>query len=93
MPSEIAKLAERIIEPVAPKLTAQELEQITGQIREAFEQFIVKRTTADAGFRNMAVGIIEPVQPKFTEAERSRVVDRLSGAMAAFCQGLGQRAA
>jgi hypothetical protein len=41
----------------------------------------------------MAVNIVEPVQPKFTATERGRMVNRLSGAMAAFCQGLAQRAA
>jgi hypothetical protein len=93
MQAEIAKLAERIIEPLASKLTAQELEQVTGQIRDAFEQLNVKRTEADASLESMAVNIVGPVQPRFTEAERRRVVNRLSGAMAAFCQGLSQRAA
>jgi hypothetical protein len=92
MQAEIAKLAERIIEPVTAKLTAEELEQVTGQIRDAFEQ-LIRRTEAGAGFEGMAVNIVEPVQPKFTAAERGRMVNRLSGAMAAFCQGLGQRAA
>src|SRR5258706_12931585 len=39
MQTEIAKLAERIVEPVAAKLTMQELEHVVGQIRHAFEQF------------------------------------------------------
>jgi hypothetical protein len=93
MQAEIAKLAERIIEPVAAKLTAQERQQVVGQIRDAFEQFNLNRTTPDLSFENMAVRILEPVQPNLTDAERKRCVDRLSGAMAAFCQGLGHRAA
>ena len=93
MQGEIAKLAERIIEPAAAKLTAQERKQIVGRIRDAFEQFNLNRKTPDLGFENMAVRILEPVQPSLTDAERKRCVDRLSGAMAAFCQGVGQRAA
>ena len=93
MQAEIAKLAERIIEPVAAKLTAQEREQVVARIRDAFEQ-LAGRAAAGTNFENEAASIVEPVQPGFTDAERRRVVDRLSGAMAAFCQGgLGQRAA
>jgi predicted lipoprotein len=93
MQAEIAKLAERIVEPVAVKLTAQDLERVVGQIRDTFEQLNIKRTAADPGFDNMAANILEPVRPSLTDAERRRAVDRLSGAMAAFCQGPGQRAA
>jgi hypothetical protein len=93
MQAEIAKLSERIIEPVAGKLTAQEREQVVARIRDAFEQ-LAARAAAGTNFENEAASIVEPVQPGFTDAERRRVVDRLSGAMAAFCQGgLGQRAA
>jgi hypothetical protein len=91
MQAEIAKLAERIIEPVATKLTEQEREQLVGQIRDAFEQ--LNRSAPDMSFEDMAVGILEPVQPNLTDAERRRAVDRLGGAMAAFCQGVAQRAA
>jgi hypothetical protein len=91
MQAEIAKLAERIIEPVGAKLTAQEREHVVGQIRDAFER--LNRAAPGASFETMAAGILEPVQPNLTDAERKRGVDRLSGAMAAFCQGLGQRAA
>jgi hypothetical protein len=93
MQAEIAKLAERIIEPVAAKLTAQEREQVVGQICDAFEQLSVNRGAPDASFEKTAAGILEPVQPSLTDSERRRGVDRLSGAMAAFCQGVGQRAA
>jgi hypothetical protein len=93
MPAEIAKLAERIIEPVAVKLTTQERKHVVGQIRSAFAQFNVKRT-ADTNLENIAVHILEPVQPRLTEAECTRMLDRLRGAMAAFCQvDLGQGAA
>ncbi len=91
MQAEIAKLAERIIEPVAAKLTARQREQVVGQIRDAFEK--LNRTASDSSFENMAVGILEPVHPNLTNAERKRGIDRLSGAMAAFCQGVGHRAA
>jgi hypothetical protein len=91
MQTEIAKLAERIIEPVAGKLTAPQREQVVGQIRDAFEK--LNRTASDSSFENMAVGILEPVHPNLTDAERKRGIDRLSGAMAAFCQGVGHRAA
>jgi hypothetical protein len=92
MQAEIAKLAERIIEPVAAKLTAQERKQIIGQIRDVFEQFNLNRKTPDLGFEKMAVRILEPVQPSLTDAERKRCVDRLSGAMAAFCEAPGRAA-
>lgn len=92
MEAEIAKLAERIIEPVAPKLTAQERKQVIGRTRDAFGQFNANRTTSDLSFETMAVRILEPVQASLTEAERKRCVDRLSGAMAAFCQGPGRAA-
>jgi hypothetical protein len=94
MPTEIAKLAERIIEPVAAKLSAEEREQVTGHIRRAFEQLDKERTVSGTSVTNIAAGIIAPVHPRLTDAERDRIVDRLSGAMAAFCQsGSGQRAA
>ena len=92
MQAEIAKLAERIIEPVAAKLTAQERKQVVGRIRDAFEQFNLNRTAPDLSFEDVAVRILEPVQPSLTDAERKRSVDRLSGAMAAFCQGPGRAA-
>jgi hypothetical protein len=88
MQAEIAKLAERIIEPVAARLTAPELEQVTGRIRDVFEQFNTSRAVPDAGFTAMAAGILDPVQASLTDAERKRAADRLGGAMAAFCQGL-----
>jgi hypothetical protein len=91
MRTGIAKLAERIIEPIATKLNAQEREQVVGQIRDAFEK--LNRTAPDASFENIAVSVLRPIHPKLTDAERKRGVDRLSGAMAAFCQSLGQRAA
>lgn len=86
MQTEIAKLAERIVEPVAAKLTMQEPEHVVGRIRYAFEQLNTRRTTADADFENMAVNILEPVKSILSEAEFTRTVDRLRGAMAGFCQ-------
>jgi hypothetical protein len=85
MQTEIAKLAERIIEPVAVKLTAQERQQVVGQIRAAFEQLSVKYAD-DTTFENRAVDILKAVQPRLTEIECTRMLDRLGGAMAAFCQ-------
>jgi hypothetical protein len=87
MQAEIAKLAERIVEPVAAKLATQELEYVVDRIRGAFEQFAKRCTTADTDFENIAVNILEPVQPKLSEAEFRRIVDRLRGAMVGFCQG------
>jgi hypothetical protein len=94
MRSEIAKLAERIVEPVATKLSAQELEPVVGRIRDTFED-LNKRAPADADFQDMAVNIVEPIRSMLSEAELGRIVDRLSGALAAFCQKVigGQRAA
>jgi hypothetical protein len=86
MQTEIAKLAERIVEPVAAKLTMQEPEHVVGRIRNAFEQLNTRRTTADADFENMAINILEPVKLMLSEAEFARTVDRLRGAMAGFCQ-------
>ncbi len=93
MQAEIAKLAERIIEPVAAKLTEQDLEHVVGQVRNTFEQLNVRRPAAEPSFEEMAVNILKSVQSCLTDAERRRAVDRLSGAMAAFCQAPGQRAA
>ena len=95
MRGEIAKLAERIVEPVATKLSTQELEPVLGRIRSTFEELDTKRATADADFEDTAVNIVEPIRPMLSEAEFSRIVDRLRGAMAAFCQKVieGQRAA
>jgi hypothetical protein len=92
MQAEIAKLAERIIEPVAAKLSDAERAEVTGQTRDAFEQLNADRPAPDVSFEHKAVTILGPVEPRLTTAERKRVVDRLSGAMAAFCQGLGQGA-
>lgn len=116
MPAEIARLAERVIEPLAARLSAQELAQITGEIRDAFERLDVRRAAAGArfeagveerleghlqerledranaedNFAKLAAAIVEPVEPRFSQAERCRMVDRLSGAMTAFAQGVGQ---
>ena len=86
MQAEIAKLAERIVEPVAAKLAAQELENVVERIRSAFEQFAKRCTTTDTDFENIAINILEPVQPRLSEAEFMRIVDRLRGAMVGFCQ-------
>jgi hypothetical protein len=86
MQAEIAKLAERIVEPVAAKLATQELEHVVEQMRSAFEQFVTRRMAADTDFKNIAVNILAPAQPRLSEAEFMRIVDRLRGAMVGFCQ-------
>jgi len=83
---EIAKLAERIVQPVARKLTMQELEPVVDQIRHAFEQLNTKRGEADTRFEETAVSIMKSLEPLLSEAEFTRVVDRLNGAMAGFCK-------
>ncbi len=94
MQAEITKLAERIVEPIAAKLTMQELEHVVDRIGCAFEQFNKRRTTADTDFENIAVNILESVQLKLSDAEFMRIVDRLRGAMVGFCQSdWGQSAA
>jgi hypothetical protein len=88
MRHEIAKLAERIIEPVAGKLAMRELDAVAGQIRHAFEQQLnTKKGEADTSFEERAVSIMKPLQPLLSDVEFTRVVDRLNGAMAGFCQG------
>src|SRR6266404_6943113 len=47
MQNEIAKLAECVVEPVAAKLTTQELEPVVGQIRHAVEELNTTRTAAE----------------------------------------------
>src|SRR6266446_5437013 len=79
MQNEIAKLAECVVEPVAAKLTTQELEPVVGQIRHAFEELNTTRTAAETDFENVAVNILQPVQPKLSAAEFMRMVDRLRG--------------
>jgi len=86
MQTEIAKLAERIIEPVAVKLTMQERDHVVGRIRYAFEELNIKPTAADTDFAIMALNILQPIQPSLSEPESTRMTDRLRGAMAAFCQ-------
>jgi len=86
MRNEIAKLADRIVEPVAAKLAMHELETVVGRIRCAFEQFNAEHVTADTSFEEIAVSIMKPIQPMLDEAEFARVADRLKGAMAGFCQ-------
>ena len=86
MRCEIATLAERIVEPVAAKLSARKLEHVMGQINSAFDRFDKASTAADIDFENIAVNIVEPLQSELSEAEFRRMVDRLKGAMVGFCQ-------
>lgn len=94
MQAEIAKLAERIVEPAATRLSTQELEHIVSRIRNAFEQFNKTRTTSDTDFESIALNILEPVRSQLSKSEFVRIVDRLRGAMVGFCQSdWGQSAA
>jgi hypothetical protein len=94
MQAQIAKLAERIVEPVAPKLNMQELEHVVHQIASTFERFNKMRTASDTDFESIAVNILEPIRSELSESEFVRIVDRLRGAMAGFCQSdWGQSAA
>src|SRR6266852_1157364 len=69
MQAEIAKLAERIVEPVAPKLGMQELEHVVGQVGNVLERFNRTRTTSDTDFESIAVNILEPVRSELNESE------------------------
>jgi hypothetical protein len=91
MQTEIANLAERIVEPVAAKLPTQELSNVISQIKHAFEELNARRAGAGTDFENMAVTILRPIQPALNEAEFARVVDRLGGAMAGFCKSDGDQ--
>ena len=73
MQTEIAKLAERIVEPVTAKLTMQELGNVVGQIKHAFEQLNTPSIAADTDLANMAFTILRPIQPMLSEAEFARV--------------------
>jgi hypothetical protein len=86
MQTAIAELAERIVEPVAPKLAVPELGNVIGQIRHAFEQLNTKRATADTEFEDMALNLLRSIQPMLSDAQFARVLDRLKGAMVGFCQ-------
>ena len=86
MKTEIKKLAERIVEPIANKIAAQELQLIVGEICNAFEQLATERSAPDTDFQSMAVNTVKPVQSILSEVEFARIVDRLRGAMAGFCQ-------
>ena len=48
--SEITKLAQCVVEPVAAKLNMLEPEHVVGRIGRAFEQCTTQRTTADTDF-------------------------------------------
>jgi len=87
MHAEIAQLAERIIEPVAERLTARQLDELMAVTREVFEQLDAGSAVPEPGFGAVACGIIEPVRTNLSDSEYRRAVDRLTGAMAAFCQG------
>ena len=84
---EIRKLAGRILEPVASKLSPEVRGAVAEQIRNAFEQLLIRRTTPDTDFETMAVNIVKPIESMLTEREFARIVDRLRGAMLGFCQG------
>ena len=86
MQAEMANLAERIVAPLAAKLTQQDLDAAIGQIRHVLERLSTKGPSADIDFENMAVNILEPVRAKLSEVNFARIVDRLRGAMAGFCQ-------
>jgi hypothetical protein len=86
MKTEIGKLATRIVEPVAAKVPAHDIEPVVARIRGAFAQLDAKRATADEDFGAIAVTILEPVKAKLSDASFARIVDRLRGAMVGFCQ-------
>jgi seryl-tRNA synthetase len=86
MQTELGKLAERIVEPVAAKLSTQELGNVVSQIKQTLEQLNTERAEADTDFQDMALTILSPIQPTLSEAEFTRMMDRLGGAMAGFCQ-------
>src|SRR5215467_648945 len=77
---EIRKLAGRILEPVASKLSPEVRGAVAEQIRNAFEQLLIRRTTPDTDFETMAVNIVKPIESMLTEREFARIVDRLRGA-------------
>src|SRR5215470_15186407 len=86
LPTEVANLARRIVEPVAAKVARKELDTVVGQISNAFEQLNSKSTGANVDFESMAVNILEPMRAILSEANFARIVDRLRGAMIRFCQ-------
>jgi hypothetical protein len=86
MKAEIGKLATRIVEPVAAKAPAHDIEAVVAQIRGVFAQLDTKRAAPDEDFEAMAVTILEPVKAKLSDASFARIVDRLRGAMVGFCQ-------
>ena len=82
----IEELAEHIVEPVAAKLSTEELASISTRINAAFQQLNVKPIAADTDFENMAFTIFRPVQSELGKKEFTRMVARLKGAMVGFCQ-------
>ena len=86
MQIELARLAERIVGPIAAKLAQNELDTVVGQIRCTFEQLSTKIPPANVDYEKRAINILEPVRAKLSEADFTRIVDRLGGAMSGFCQ-------
>jgi len=82
----IEELAEHIVEPVAVKLSTEELSSILSRINDAFQQLNIKPIVADTNFENMAFTIFRPAQSVLGEKEFTRMVGRLKGAMVGFCQ-------
>jgi len=86
MHTAIEELAEHIVEPVAAKLSTEELGRILSRINYAFQQLNIKHIPGDTNFENIAFAIFRPIQPVLGEEEFTRMVDRLKGAMVGFCQ-------
>jgi|SRR5467141_1360364 hypothetical protein len=86
MHTAIEELAEHIVEPVAAKLSTEELGRILSRINYAFQQLNIKHIPGDTNFENIAFTIFRPIQPVLGEGEFTRMVDRLKGAMVGFCQ-------
>ncbi len=80
----LEELAGHIADPVGAKLTREEFANVVGRITLAFKHLDVKEARK-AEFERIALEVLKPIQPWLGEAEFAALVNRLIGAMTAFC--------
>jgi hypothetical protein len=80
----LEELAEHIADPVGAKLTGEEFANVAERIIFAFKQLDVKEAHK-AEFERIALEVLKPIQVRLVEPEFTALVNRLVGAMSAFC--------
>src|SRR5712671_6659969 len=78
MHTAIEELAEHIVEPVAAKLSTEELGRILSRINYAFQQLNIKHIPGDTNFENIAFTIfrVSTSRPKEIRERPARYAER-----------------